>query len=804
MSANAESIVAGAAVQFLRGLADGAKHGYGDWRRSAASDARESDQLIRSDPTRPCVRCTLLALLPLPMATALVRPDILYAWAGPSLLIVDTKGECGPDRPLSGFYFREARFLSLLRLTLNGEAPWLCEAAAVDPRRLDFAYGYPEITRPGGGGTGQSGDEEEQDARGLPVRSFDIRLSYRVNLASLTMSLVVSNRAPRPLEVELAWQFGADFADIQEAQSGSREQEAAIADRIRDGHLELEYLHPRLPYRSHVIADAGWTLEGTGATARLSLAPQQTWRTSVRVVPITTTGDLDDASVTRRESVVAGWRERMTRVEIPGNRQAEEVVTNNVRDIASFPLLEGQPDEWLAMQAGMPLYPAFFGRDAVTAGWQAACLDRGESLQAALTKLGRMQSDRVDEWRDEQPGRIPYQMRNGPLAILNLNPYSAYYADCASPLMYVISLANLWAWTGERRHLEQHWDTARRILDWAREYGDMDGDGYLEYQTRSSKGTKNQGWKDSGDAIIYADGTPVPSPIATCELQAYWYTAQQLMSLLSHVLGATEDAVAYRTSAAALKERFNRDWWMESEQFVALALDPDKRQIGAITSNVGHCLACGIVNADRLPALVGRMFAPDLFNGWGIRTLSSEHVFYNPISYHRGSVWAVEQATTIFGLRRFGFDARALDLTQALFDLAALYPQYRIPECVGGYARGEYPTPGAYPRSNTPQLWNATAFPLVIQTLLGMVPAGVLNTLFVDPVLPASIPELVVRDLRVGGGKVTLCFRRDANGRTSWDVLHRQGTVHIVRQPPYESLSARWTDRTAAIMESVL
>ena len=151
------------------------------------------------------------------------------------------------------------------------------------------------------------------------------------------------------------------------------------------------------------------------------------------------------------------------------------------------------------------------------------------SLDAALTRLGRMQSDRVDDWRDEEPGRIPYQVRSGPLAILNVNPYSAYYADFASPLMFVISLANLYAWTGDERVVKKHWDTARRILDWAREYGDCDGDGYLEYRTRSSKGTKNQGWKDSGDAIIYDDGTPVPPPIATCELQGYWYAAQELM-----------------------------------------------------------------------------------------------------------------------------------------------------------------------------------------------------------------------------------------------------------------------------------
>ena len=255
--------------------------------------------------------------------------------------------------------------------------------------------------------------------------------------------------------------------------------------------------------------------------------------------------------------------------------------------------------------------------------------------------------------------------------------------------MFVISLAHLYSWTGDRESIERHWDVARRILDWARTYGDKDGDGYLEYQTRSTKGTKNQGWKDSGDAIVYDDGRPVPSPIGTCELQGYWFAAQQLMAFLSGAMGEYADAKAFWRSASDLKERFNRDWWDDEQGSVVLALDPDKRQVRAVTSNVGHCLACGIISDEHLPRVVGRLFAPDMFSGWGIRTLSSAHRAYNPLSYHLGTVWAVEQATIAFGLRRFGFDARACELAHALFDLAELYPEYRIPECIGGYPRGE-------------------------------------------------------------------------------------------------------------------
>jgi glycogen debranching enzyme len=737
------------------------------------------------------------------MTTALIRPEILYAWNGPTLLIVNTRGECGSDQALSGFYFREARFLRTLRLEINGEPPWLCEAAAIDPRSLKLTFVHPEIKEPGGGGTGHSTDDIPTDGRGIPERSLDLRLSYHVGIACLEAVLAITNRARQDVGCEVAWTIDADYADIQEAQSGKREQHADVDISAHDRRIELTYRHPELPFRTEVHHDRPWTARGTRAVFSVTLAPQQTLETHLRVVPIAGLNDITEGDSRRRESTRREWRERFTRIEAPGNRLFERMLANNVRDIASFPLLDGEPDEWLAMQAGMPLYPAFFGRDALTAGWQAGCLDSGEVLDAALTKLGRLQSRRVDAWRDEEPGRIPYQVRTGPLAILNLNPYSAYYADYVSPLMFVISLANLWAWTGDRRRLERHWDTARRTLDWARERGDIDGDGYLEYQTRSSGGTKNQGWKDSGDAIVYDDGRAVPSPIATCELQGYWYAAQELMGLLSWIMDAREDAAAYRKGASELKARFNSDWWVDAEQFYALALDPDKRQVRAVTSNVGHCLACGIVDRERLPAVVGRMFAPDLFSGWGIRTLSAEHAFYNPLSYHRGTVWAVEQASIVFGLRRFGFDARALDLTRALLDLAQLYPEYRIPECVGGYARADGAVPGAYPRANAPQLWNATAFPLIVQTLLGLLPLAAADTLVLDPALPTWIPELVLHDLRVGGAKVSLRFWLDADGRSQWDVLHKQGTLHVVRQPPPESLSARWTDRAAAVLETV-
>jgi glycogen debranching enzyme len=671
----------------------------------------------------------------------------------------------------------------------------------VAPDVLSFIYVHPEITQPGGGGTGQSGDETNSDEHGIPERALNLRVGYEVHLDHLTVSLTVSNRSLVPVRAALRWNVAADYADIQEAQNNRREQKAAVSMSSKDAELTFTYGHATLPYTTRIEHGGEWRAEGTALERTIALSAGETRCIALRIVP-TDPGLPADETHATRNAALAAWRAAFTRIESPTNSVFGEALQTNIRDFGSFPLMTGAADEWLALQAGMPLYPAFFGRDAITAGWQAAMVDQGQSLDAAMVRLGRLQSDRFDDWHDEQPGRIPYQVRSGPLARLNINPYAAYYADYASPLMFVIAVANLFAWTGDVGCVRRHWDVARRILDWAREHGDADRDGYLEYQTRSAKGTKNQGWKDSGDAIIYRDGTPVQPPIATCELQGYWYIAQELMALLSTVMNATSDARALRASAASLKQAFNRDWWVEEDRFFAVALDPDKRRVGGVTSNVGHCLATGIIDEEHLPVVVGRMFEPDLFSGWGIRTLSTDHAFYNPLSYHRGTVWAVEQATIIFGLRRFGFNARSLELTRALFDLSRLYPEYRIPECVGGEGRGDQPTPGAYPRTNTPQLWNATAFPLAMQSMLGLLPLAPIETLVIDPILPSWLTELRVTGLRVGAATVNIRFWRE-NDHSNWELLHKQGTLRIVRQPPPESDVSTY-DRVAALMETMV
>ena len=306
------------------------------------------------------------------MARALIRPDTLCAWRGPSLLVLNTRGECGTGQALSGYYFREARFLSACRLEINGTQPWLCEVAAVDPEVLEFSYVFPEVAQYGGGGSGQAGDDEPRDQRGLPQRGLNIQLRYRVRVASLEIGASILNSSRETLDCEVGWYVDADFADIQEAQAAKRQQQADVQVHPNGRAITFQYVHNRLPYRSGITfsSDVAWHIRNQMVSTRVRLDPHEHRHLTVTVRPDDAEGVPDDAAAQEREQLVDDWRRLATTIATPQNTLCEAIVASSVRDIASFALLEGPRDEWLALQAGVPLYPAFFGRDAVTAGWQ--------------------------------------------------------------------------------------------------------------------------------------------------------------------------------------------------------------------------------------------------------------------------------------------------------------------------------------------------------------------------------------------------------------------------------------------------
>jgi glycogen debranching enzyme len=481
----------------------------------------------------------------------------------------------------------------------------------------------------------------------------------------------------------------------------------------------------------------------------------------------------------------------------------ESALTQAAHDLSALRLFDmDHGDRSWVTAAGLPIYIALFGRDTLTAGWQA-CVVSTSMADGALRELPKWQGKVENDWRDEQPGRMLHEAHSGPLAMLNYNPRSRYYGAATTSSFYPVVLSELWHWTGNGRQIKSLLEPAVRGLQWKDNYTDLFGDGFYDYQSRSSQGNKNQGWKDSGDAIVYDDGRQVDPPISTCEEQAFVYVAKLRMSEMLWFMGDHDLARRYFHEASELKKRFNDRYWMPDKKFFALGLDPKRKQIKSISSNPGHLLACGIVNKEFAKPVAQRLLQSDMFSGWGVRTLSSDHPAYDPYSYHRGSVWPVEHGSFAMGMMRFGLVKELHTIARAMFEASTLFNYNRLPECFSGHPRDDqHPFPALYPKTNWPQAWSAASLFAIVQSILGLYPFAPTNLLLLDPQLPDWLPELFVRNLHIGRAVVSIRFYRRGKS-THFDVLEKRGRLHVLRQPSPWSLTAGVGERLKDVMESL-
>jgi glycogen debranching enzyme len=426
-------------------------------------------------------------------------------------------------------------------------------------------------------------------------------------------------------------------------------------------------------------------------------------------------------------------------------------------------------------------------------------------MRGTLLELARWQGTTIDDWRDEQPGRMLHEAHTGPLEVLNFNPRSRYYGSITTSGFYPVVVSELWHWTGDRDLVGQLLGPALKALRWLDDYGDRDGDGFYEYQTHSSQGVKHQAWKDSGDAIVDEHGAQVEPPIATCEEQGAVYVAKLHLSEVLWWFGAADEARRLYHEARELKQRFNDAFWMEDLGSFAMGLDAQKRQIRSLGSNPGLCLATGIADDALVRRTADRLMADDLFSGWGVRTLSAQHPAYNPYSYHRGSVWPVEQGSFTIGFTRYGLHDHTARLCHAQFEAAALFDYARLPELFSGHQRdADHPFPALYPQANWPQAWSSSAAFCFVQALLGLYPYAPLKLLLLDPHLPPWLPEITLHHLHVGEAATTIRFYRKPDGGSDYEVLDTHGTLHIVRQPSPWSLTASFGERLKDALMSLL
>ncbi len=412
--------------------------------------------------------------------------------------------------------------------------------------------------------------------------------------------------------------------------------------------------------------------------------------------------------------------------------------------------------------AGLPWFMTMFGRDSIFTSLQALPFTQ-ELAATTLRELGLRQGTRVDDFREEEPGRILHEMRYGEMTAFEERPHSPYFGAADATQLYVVLLDHYERWSGDTKLVRELEYEARAALNWIDEYADLQGNGYVSYQRRNEEtGLENQCWKDSPDSISYRDGTLAGFPRATCELQGYAYDAKVRGARLAREVWRDEQyAVELERQAADLKRRFNRDFWVADDEYFAVALDPDGRQVDSLTSNIGHLLWSGIVDKSKAKAVVRHLMGDRLFSGWGVRTLAEGEGRYNPIGYHVGTVWPFDNAFIAWGLRRYGFKDEAARIAAGILDAAEFF-EGRLPEAFGGYPRAMTKYPVQYPTACSPQAWSTGTPLLLLATMLGLQPAG--EHLIVDPALPRTIGRLELLDIPGRWGRV------DAFGRGRVDT----------------------------------
>ncbi len=705
------------------------------------------------------------------------------------LLYADYSVLCScPDGTISadpeGLYDHDTRVLSVRRLTVDGHEPTFVSSSTLGPDRSMTTL----IARQSGG---------EAEGPRLPQDAIEVRIETRVG-PGMHERIKVINRTMVELRPDIRLEIDGDFADIAEVGRERRQHGKTTRTWLNRGGFELIYRAAR----GERLVERGVRLSTTtssparrrGArtlTWRPGLEPGATWiadLTGEILIDGTWRGPRPDAE---RDHEADAWRSSRPVVE------SEPVGLGDIADRAIEDLfalrnreLDGDSTTSWVPNAGVPMYTGVFGRDTLTAGWQSALLGPQIS-RGALSLLAATQSTEDDPFRDAEPGKLVHEMRRGPLSELDIRPHRAYYGSQTTPAIFVLALSELWHWTGDVEALRKHRDTAMRGLEWAAELGDRDGDGFLESVTRSPNGLRNQGWKDSNEAIRYPDGRNVEAPLATVEEQVFHILAVERMAEILVALEEDNEADRFLQRAADLRTRWHEAFWLPDQGFYAMALDPDKRPVASIGSNAGHALAAGIVPRDLAAQVADRLLAPDLFSGWGVRTLSTKHRSYNPFAYHLGTVWPVEQATFALGFRRYGLDEQVERLACGMIDAALAFRDDRLPEALSGLSRDESPVPVPYPDSNSPQAWSASATIQLVQILLGIYPFAALHLLaLVRPRLPPWVNSVTIRRMRIGDAVISLRFDRRDDGSASHTTLDQEGRLLVIEAPPPQDVRA--------------
>ncbi len=649
--------------------------------------------------------------------------------------------DAGPGEP-HGLFHRDTRYLSRWLLTIDGKT--------LDPLSTNDTKSFSAdfFLVPGTG-------SEYTDAKLSVIRR-------RVVGDGFFEELTVLNHGTEPIRPEIAIAVGADFADLFQVKDATIDRPGTTFRRVdedmlvlgyeRGGYIRETWIRPHdekaeisedeIAFRPEIAAQGSWTMWIEVVTA-VDGTPTGHERTRYRPD--------EERRPPAPSRAKLGTHPRLSELLAVSPKLETDweplkfTYARSLVDLAALRFYPREGSKVAVPAAGLPWFQTLFGRDSLITSYQSLHIVP-ELAASTLDVLASLQGTRRDDFRDEEPGKILHELRFGELTAFEERPHSPYYGSADGTMLFLILLDEYERFTGDADRVRRLEPNARAALAWIDEYGDRDGDGYVEYERRNTEtGLENQCWKDSWNSILYADGTLAKLPRATCELQGYVYDARRRCARLAREIW-DDDALAEKLEhqADALKQSFNDDFWLDDRGYYALALDGDKKQVDALTSNIGHLLWSGIVEDDRADQVVAHLLGPRLFSGWGVRTMAEGDGGYNPIGYHQGTVWPHDNSLIAAGLRRYGYDEEAATIAFAILE-AAQYFLGRLPETFAGYNRSLTDYPVEYPTACSPQAW-ATGAPLfLLRVVLGLEARD--GAIEQHPVLPERIEELAFRGL---------------------------------------------------------
>ncbi|SHF10894.1 amylo-alpha-1,6-glucosidase [Streptoalloteichus hindustanus] len=678
---------------------------------------------------------------------AAVGPGALTLVEGSTFCLSAQSGDVDPGGVL-GLFVRDTRVLSRWQARIDSQALQPVTVLSHAPYGATFLSRMP----PG------------PEGRALLLR----RDRYVGN--GLREDLELINLGTEEVRCELRFTMDCDFADLFEVKEGRVQSRGEPAISWESGAVEYASRgEHRLACR---VSSSDFALDGADGERTppvelripVQVPGRASWRGSVTVTVRVGEEELaldfppDDTEERETPATrLARWVSGTTQI-TTNSPELARVLSRSRSDLAMLRIYNPELDS-AVIAAGSPWFMTLFGRDSLLTAYQALPMDPSLAVGTLLT-LAQHQGTKVEPVSEEEPGRILHEVRSGVDAEMTLGGAGVYYGSVDATPLFVMLVGELARWglaTDEVETLLPHVD---RALEWVERYGDKDGDGFVEYQRATDRGLVNQGWKDSSAGLNFEDGTTAEPPIALVEVQGYVYAAYLARAYLARQRDDEPTAERFLDKASRLREEFNRRFWLEDRDYFAVALDADKRPVDGLASNMGHCLWTGIADPDKARRAARRLLEPDMFSGWGIRTLSAKMSAYNPMSYHNGSVWPHDNALAAAGLMRYGMVDEALKIICGILDAAAALDGH-LPELFCGFDRDEFPGPVPYPTSCSPQAWSAAAPIHLMRLLLRFAPDVLNRRVWIDPVLPPRLTYLTVHQLRVAGGTVDIRIRRD-------------------------------------------